>query len=116
MPRIEHHPILSFARTGQVTFSFEGQTITGYEGEPVAAALHAAGVRILRHSPKLNRPRGFFCALGRCSSCLMVVDEVPNVMVCITPVREGLRVRRQVGKGRVANRPQGNDEAKVDGH
>jgi predicted molibdopterin-dependent oxidoreductase YjgC len=100
--RIEHHPILSFSRSEPVVFAFEDRAVTGYRGEPIAAALHAAGIRVLRESPKLKRPRGFFCALGRCSSCLVVVDGVPNVMACITPVREGMVVHRQVGKGRIA--------------
>jgi len=97
--RIEEHPILQFKRGKLIRFYFEGKEIEGYEGETIAASLHAAGVKVLRRSPKLNRPRGFFCALGRCSSCLMEVDGVPNVMVCVTPVKEGMSVIRQKGKG-----------------
>jgi len=82
-----------------VSFSFEGQEMWGYDGEPIAAALHAAGVRVLRHSVKLNRPRGFFCAIGNCSSCLMRVNGRPNVRVCVEPLVEGMRVELQRGKG-----------------
>ncbi|MRR10860.1 (2Fe-2S)-binding protein [bacterium] len=101
MLRIESHPILEFAKGRKVTFLFEGQPVEGFEGEPVAAALHAAGIKVLRHSPKLGRPRGFFCAIGKCSSCLMEVDGVPNVFACITPIREGMQVRRQSGRGSI---------------
>jgi len=97
--RIREHPILTFPERRKVTFFFEGRPLEGYEGEPIAAALHAAGVRVLRESPVLGRPRGFFCAVGNCSSCLMVVDGVPNVRVCVEKLREGMRVERQVGKG-----------------
>ncbi|MEW6080424.1 MAG: (2Fe-2S)-binding protein [Bacillota bacterium] len=97
--RITHHPILEFQRGRKVRFTFDGREMEGYEGEPIAAALHAAGVRVLRHSPKLNRPRGFFCAIGNCSSCLMKVDGVPNVRVCVERLREGMQVQTQVGKG-----------------
>jgi len=99
--RIEKHPILEFKKGRKVTFYFEGQPIEGYEGEPIAAALHAAGIKVLRHSAKLNRPRGFFCAIGKCSSCLMEVDGVPNVFSCVTPLREGMQVRRQEGRGKL---------------
>lgn len=99
MVRIGEHPILTFPARRKVTFFFEGRPLEGYEGEPIAAALHAAGVRVLRESPVLGRPRGFFCAVGNCSSCLMVVDGVPNVRVCVEKLREGMRVERQVGKG-----------------
>lgn len=80
-------------------FTFEGRELEGFEGEPIAAALHAAGVRVLRRSAKLHRPRGFFCAIGNCSSCLMVVDGVPNVRVCVEKLRPGIRVERQEGHG-----------------
>ncbi len=72
--------------------------MTGLEGEPIAAALHAAGVRLLRTTPK-GRPRGLFCAIGNCSSCYVVVDGVPNVRSCIEPLREGMVIMRQTGHG-----------------
>jgi sarcosine oxidase subunit alpha len=97
--RIREHPILEFDKGPLVEFEFDGRRLEGHEGEPVAAALHAAGVRVLRHSTRLGRPRGFFCAIGRCSSCLMTVDGVPNVMTCVTPLRRGMKVETQRGKG-----------------
>lgn len=97
--RVQEHPILTFTRGNKVKFYFDGQEIEGYEGEPVAAALHAAGVRVLRHSHKKNRPRGFYCAIGNCSSCLMVVDGVPNVRTCVEKLRQGMRVETQRGRG-----------------
>jgi sarcosine oxidase subunit alpha len=103
--RIESHPILIFDRGPLVEFELDGRKLTGYEGETIAAALHAAGVRVLRESIKLKRPRGFFCAIGRCSSCLMTVDGVPNVMTCVTPLRAGMRVETQKSRGLIPARP-----------
>lgn len=98
---IEDHPILKFKRGRVVKFTFEDQPLQGYEGLPIAAALHAAGITTLRYSDKYHRPRGFFCAVGKCSSCLMEVDGRPNVMVCMEPLREGMKVRRQSGQGKL---------------
>ena len=67
--------------------------------ETIAAALHAAGIRTLGHSPHLHRPRGLFCAIGNCSSCFMTVDGEPNVRVCVTRVKAGMKVEEQHGKG-----------------
>ena len=97
--RIQEHPILTFKKGRKVRFTFEGRTLEGFEGEPVAAALHAAGITTLRHSPHKNRARGFFCAIGRCASCLMEVDGAVNTMTCIHPLREGMAVRLQKGHG-----------------
>ncbi len=101
--RINEHPILEFKRGKLIHFYFNDQKIDAYEGETIAAALHANGVRVLSRSPHLNRPRGFFCAIGKCSSCLMEVDGIPNVKTCLVLVKEGMHVRNQAGKGRIEN-------------
>lgn len=96
--RIDFHPILGEPEKGPlVTFSYDGKPIEGYEGEPIAAALKAAGVMVHRHTMKMDRPRGVFCAIGRCTDCVMVVDGKPNVRTCITPVRAGMTVQTQYG-------------------
>ncbi|KJS19161.1 MAG: pyridine nucleotide-disulfide oxidoreductase [Clostridiaceae bacterium BRH_c20a] len=100
--RIENHPILSFNRGKTLSFFFNGEEIKGYSGETIAAALHAAGIKVLSHSHEFHHPRGLFCAIGNCSSCLMVVDGQPNVRVCVEKLREGMRVETQKGKGCLA--------------
>lgn len=93
--RIKEHPIIEFKRDTPVHFTFEGQRIEAFKGESVAAALFALGVRELSRSVKFGRPRGFFCAIGKCSSCMMRVNQVPNVRTCIVPVEDGMVVERQ---------------------
>ncbi len=96
--RIENHPILGKPVKGSlVTFMFNGNPVQGYEGEPIAVALKAAGVMVHRYTAKLHRPRGVFCAIGRCTDCVMVVNGKPNVRTCITPLEEGMDVRTQYG-------------------
>jgi predicted molibdopterin-dependent oxidoreductase YjgC len=97
--RIEQHPILDFPERKPIAFLFEGQPMLGREGDTIASALHANGISVLSESTELHRPRGFYCAIGNCSSCHMVVDGIPNVKTCITPLREGMTVSRQKGKG-----------------
>jgi len=97
--RIKDHPILNFRRGEKLSFYFNGQEMEAYAGETIAAALHAAGIRELAKSPELHRPRGLFCAIGNCSSCLMVVDGQPNIRVCVTKVQSGMKVETQQGKG-----------------
>ncbi|WP_238915751.1 (2Fe-2S)-binding protein [Clostridium sp. YIM B02555] len=95
--RIENHPILGKHNKGRlVNFEFDGKTFKGYEGEPIAAALRAAGVLVHRHTKK-GSPRGIFCAIGRCTDCVMVVDGKPNVRTCVTPLAEGIKVQTQYG-------------------
>lgn len=96
--RISEHPVLGEYEKGKkVTFFYNGQEMEGYEGEPIAAALLAAGIRIHRHTAKLHQPRGIYCAIGRCTDCVMVVNGEPNVRTCITPLEEGMKVETQDG-------------------
>ncbi len=92
--RIAEHPILKFKRGRKVKFYFEGKEMIGYEGEPIACALIANGIKAFRITRQLKRPRGFFCAVGKCSSCLMKVSGKANVMVCVERLKEGIRVER----------------------
>ncbi|RLE30189.1 sarcosine oxidase subunit alpha, partial [Candidatus Acetothermia bacterium] len=98
--RLVEHPILQFQRGRRVMFTFDGEPVEAYEGETIAAALHAAGIRILSRT-RSGAPRGLFCAIGKCSSCLMTVDGTPNVKSCVTPVRDGMVVESQTGPGRL---------------
>lgn len=83
------------ARGRAITIDLEGEAIPAVEGEPVAAALVAAGEAVFSRSVKYHRPRGAYCFSGACSHCLMRVDGVPNVYSCRTPARPGMRVERQ---------------------
>ena len=96
--RISDHPILDFKRGIPINFTFDGKLISAFDNETIAVALHGAGIRALSHSQK-HRPRGLYCAIGNCSSCMMVVDGEANVRTCTTLAREGMVVESQNGKG-----------------
>lgn len=80
-----------------LSFTFEGREVQAQPGDSVAAALTAAGIRDLRDSVVSGQPRGVFCMMGACFDCLVEVDGQPNRQACMTPVTQGLDVRRQYG-------------------
>ncbi|HXG80006.1 MAG TPA: 2Fe-2S iron-sulfur cluster-binding protein, partial [Methyloceanibacter sp.] len=45
-----------------VRFSFDGQSLTGHEGDTLASALLANGIRLVGRSFKYHRPRGILSA------------------------------------------------------
>jgi len=98
--RILDHPILGRLEGGKkVRIEVDGKDIEAFEGEPIASALVAAGIRAFRKTAKRDEPRGIYCAIGLCTDCVMVVDGVPNVRTCITPVKDGMKIKTQVGRG-----------------
>lgn len=93
--RIRAHPIVDFQKRKKLPFYFQKKRLIGEEGDTIASALHAAGVRTLTTSLTYESPRGFFCGIGKCSSCLMRVNGIPNVRTCIAPLKEGVFVEMQ---------------------
>jgi len=97
--RVKEHPILEFTENEVVHFLYNGKEVEGLRGDTIASALHNLGIRTLSHSIKKGRARGFYCAIGNCASCNMIVDGVPNVRTCITLLTEGMTVLTQENKG-----------------
>lgn len=98
--RVEKHPILNIPDNREkVTIYVGDKSISAYKGETVAAALLAAGVKVFRKTPKYHRPRGIFCAIGRCTDCALTIDGVPNVRSCVTEVSQGMKIEIQDGLG-----------------
>jgi sarcosine oxidase subunit alpha len=75
----------------------DGMPVVAYEGETVAAALMAAGIRTINKTAKKEAPRGICCGIGLCYGCIMVIDGVPNTRTCQTLARPGMRLETQKG-------------------
>lgn len=75
-----------------VRFSFNNDEMTGYEGEPIAAALMANGITAIRVCEVTGEPRGVYCGIGHCYECRAEVDGVPNVRTCLSPLRQNMSV------------------------
>lgn len=94
--RITIHPILGLQKERKkVTIDIDGKKIEAYEGEPIAAALWNAGIRDFRYTRKRKEPRGFFCGIGLCTDCKMIVNGIPNIRTCVTLVEKGMKIQRQ---------------------
>jgi len=83
------------ART--VRIIVDGASIACGEGDSVAAALLAAGIDACRDTAVSGTARGPFCMMGVCYDCLVGIDGQPNQQACMTRVREGMVVNRQLG-------------------
>jgi predicted molibdopterin-dependent oxidoreductase YjgC len=98
--RIVRHPYYGpLPSVRIVNITVDGIAIEAREGEPIAAALLANGIRVFRTMPRTGEARGGYCMVGRCSDCLMKVDGELNVRACITPVQDGTKVETQHGLG-----------------
>ena len=98
--RIENHPILGKLKKGEeIEIVVDGKKVKAYKGESIATSLIASGIKVFRYTSKFNEPRGIFCAIGRCTDCVMDVNGRPNVRTCITPVEKNMVINTQKGSG-----------------
>lgn len=91
-------------RGPKVELILDGRSIEAFEGESVAAAVMACDGLELRRTEG-GDPRGFYCGMGVCFDCVMVVDGIPNTRTCMTWVHEGMTVERQAGSAPAAAEP-----------
>jgi len=82
--------------SAEFEFRFDGRPVAARDGQSVAAALLAAGERVLRID-EAGRPKGAVCGIGFCWECRCSIDGVADVRACMTPARPGMIVRRQRG-------------------
>jgi sarcosine oxidase subunit alpha len=89
--RLTDHPILSSETRSELAFYWQGREMVGLEGETIASALFANGVRVFGHHHKDGAALGMFCANGQCAQCTVLADGLP-VKSCMELVRAGMRV------------------------
>lgn len=101
MTSLERYPVDAWGGEPPkpIRFQFDGQSYTGREGDTLAAALLANGVRVIGRSFKLHRPRGFVAAGVEEPNGLVQLEadgfDEPNVRASLIPLYEGLQARSQ---------------------
>lgn len=88
-------------RSRQLTFTFNGKTYLGYEGDTLASALLANGVRILGRSFKYHRPRSLFGIGAEEPNAILQVGEgattLPNQRATQVRLYDGLVAKTVTG-------------------
>ena len=86
-------------REKPLTFTFNGTRYGGFEGDSLASALLANGVRVVGRSFKYHRPRSVLAAGAEECNALVTVGqgalEEPNVRATLQPLYDGLAARSQ---------------------
>src|SRR5690625_803871 len=92
--RIVDHPILGkLSKKEKITFTFDGKTFEGYEGDTIASALLANGIRTLRVHEESGTPRGIYCNIGHCFECRVTVNGEQGVRACLTPIIQDMQIK-----------------------
>jgi sarcosine oxidase subunit alpha len=82
-----------------ISFSFDGKTLQGFQGDTLASALLANGVRLVGRSFKYHRPRGVLSAGPEEPNALVELREgaarEPNTRATTIEIFDGLSARSQ---------------------
>ena len=84
-------------RRSEVLISVNGQPVSAYSGESLAAALAAAGILRLRTGPT-GSARGAFCFMGACQECAIIIDDAVQ-QACLIRVKAGMKVELKGAAG-----------------
>jgi sarcosine oxidase subunit alpha len=82
-------------RNHPVSFSFEGTTYQGFQGDSIASALLANGRWLMSRSFKYHRPRGPLTLAGQDVNTMVQLPSEANVLADIHPITPGLAVMGQ---------------------
>ena len=89
------------ARSRVLNFTFNGQKLTGLEGDTLASALLANGIKVVGRSFKLRRPRGIMAAGAEEANAIMQIGSgdrtIPNPRATQVQLFEGLEASSTKG-------------------
>ena len=80
-----------------VPLKIDGEIIKAPIGEILAVTLFVNKKINLNYSSRINEPRSFFCLMGSCQECLIMVDE-KIVTACQERVKKGISVKTGLKK------------------
>lgn len=87
---------------GGVTVFIDGMPVSAEPTETVATVLLRDAQLWTRTTPVSEVRRAPYCMMGVCFDCLALVDGA-LIQTCLAPVRDGMRVERQLGRRKVAS-------------
>ena len=79
-----------------IEIEIDGEKISAFRGESVAAVLMVSGTRIFTKPSRYNLSRTMYCGMGICHQCLVSVDGVRDVRACMTEIYPGIRIETQL--------------------
>ena len=90
-------------RTRKLSFSFNGESLTGHPGDTLASALLANGLKLVGRSFKYHRPRGIFTAGSEEPNALVHLRKgahsEPNTRATVAELFDGLHATSQNHRG-----------------
>lgn len=86
-----------------ITVYVDGQPIKMQPYDTAAAAVLASELHYSRTTPISGSARAPYCMMGICFECLLEIDGLQNVQGCMTQVKDGMQIQRQLQARQLVN-------------
>jgi ferredoxin len=67
--------------------------VQAFPGETLATVILASGKKVMRLSDKRHRPRSYYCGMGLCNECLVILEDGSRVRACQTPAVPSMKIK-----------------------
>jgi aerobic-type carbon monoxide dehydrogenase small subunit (CoxS/CutS family) len=71
----------------------DGQSVSVYRGETLAAVLLAMGKLAMRKTFQKQAVRGYYCGMGICHECLVELQDGTKVRACQTLAEPWMKIK-----------------------
>lgn len=88
--RLAPQPLEWIDRKSTVSFTFEGQEVTGFKGDVISSALWAQGTKVVGRSFKYHRRRGLLSMANHDINALFQAADRPNVRGDVVEAENGM--------------------------
>ncbi len=75
------------------TIQVDGESVTAYRGETLATVLLVMGKIAMRKTFQSQTLRGFYCGMGICHECLVVLEDETKVRACQTLAEPSMKIK-----------------------
>lgn len=83
----------NIARGAPISIRVNGDTLSGFAGETIAAVMLAHGRTVFRRDGR-GTSRGLYCNMGTCCECMVTIlgPDRRRVRACMADARDGMDI------------------------
>jgi len=83
----------SFVKGKPFKITVDGELFSAFPGETLATILLTSGKIATRKTLKDQNLRGYYCGMGVCSECVLMIEDGFEVRACQTLAKPNLKVK-----------------------
>lgn len=71
----------------------DSELVQAFRGETLATVILAAGKKMMSRSSRTKNPRSYYCGIGICNECLIILEDGSKVRACQTLAVPSMKIK-----------------------